>query len=550
MSVATESSSISRPTTPSVRSYSRQSFASSVSRQSHRSNAGEDADLIEELRTQLAEGAEREKSVRKLLEGSESLGREMEDRLAERSDQLKERDERIVLLEKERERERIREEERLAGVGEEEGAKEKELARLRELEDRIDELLRNETTSKAATDKLTREYETKFAAKEVEAESLRERMAAAIKDAEEERLDLNRQLDQLRGAGQALCETYEERIADIELSRLEAVDLAESLQEQLERARGLSATSSRPGSPASPTSRLSSSHASSHTSAADVINAENALADLEHSRSKVATLEEQLEEARMHLEAEMSDSKRRRGKHAENEQLLKKEIKTLKEAIGAILTLAIPSLSLRSEANTKACPERSTKGDARATARIAELEDALHESQATLEEERSELEGLRHEGGATVGLADEVKRANKQIASIKADRDRQIELVNDLRRDLQAVQKELELAQTSSLVRVDSTDSDQVGQLRPRTPVQQPTQDTPNRLPSPTSLRKRDSIASSGSRRSMTGKEDVVVRDEIVGLKMLLSQAEDDNKHLLERNKELMVESQELKYVG
>lgn len=335
MSMATESSlSQSRPTTPSVRSQSRQSFASSISRQSHRSLVDDDAH--DELKRAAEEAKEREEEVRRLLEGSERLGREMEDLLAERERRLKEAEERVELLEQERNREKERELARMAGVGDEE--KEQDARRVLELESRVEELVKAEAATKTATERLAREWETKFAAKEGENESLRERMAAAAKDAEEERLDLNQQLDQLRGAGQALCETYEERIADIELSRLESVELAETLQEQLNALGGGASgagVGAEPTSPHSPTSRLSTSH-NSRTSAADVINAESAQAELEHMQGKIGALEELLEETKMHLEAEIADSKRRRTKHGETEQMLKQEIKTLRETIGEL----------------------------------------------------------------------------------------------------------------------------------------------------------------------------------------------------------------------
>lgn len=336
MSAATDTSSHlshsqSRPTTPSFRSQSRQSFASSVSRQSYRSTLEEDA--IDDLKQQLAEGREREAEIRGLLQGSESLGREMEDKLADKDRKLKDAQERLAVLDREREREKEREAARLAGADDEE----KGALRLVELETRVEELLLAEATAKAATDRLTREWETKCAAREGENESLRERMAAAAKAAEEERADLSQQLEQLRSAGQALCETYEERIADIELGRLESAELAETLQDELDRLKGTKTNGDRPASHASPSARLGQSV--SRTSAADVIDAESAKAELDHLRTKYNALEEQFEDTREHLETEIEDAKRRRVKTNETEAMLKKEITLLKATIG---TSALP----------------------------------------------------------------------------------------------------------------------------------------------------------------------------------------------------------------
>lgn len=320
------SQSHSRPTTPSVRSHSRQSFASSTSRASFRSTLEEDA--IDDLKQQLAEGREREVETRKLLQGSERLGREMEDKLAERERKLKEAEMRIVALEKERERDKEREMMRMAGGDD----REKDAIKLVELETRLEELLLAESTSKAVAERLTREWETKCAAKEGENESLRERLAAAVKAAEEEQADLTQQLEQLRSAGQALCETYEERIADIEVNRLESLELAETLQLELDQLKNGGRTDTdASASPA--TARLRQS-LSTTTSAADVIDAESAKADLEHLRTKVNMLEEQLEDTRDQLETEIDDAKKRRVKTNEAETNLKKEIKTLKETVG------------------------------------------------------------------------------------------------------------------------------------------------------------------------------------------------------------------------
>ena len=162
------------------------------------------------------ETREKEGEVRRLLEGSERVGREMEDKLGEKEHELKEVRERLAGLEREKEREKERELQRVAGIGDEEGAKEREQLRLRELEDRVEDAARSEASIKVTAEKQAREWENKFAARQSELEAVRERMAQATKEADEERLDLNSQIEKLRAAGQALCETYEDRVADAE----------------------------------------------------------------------------------------------------------------------------------------------------------------------------------------------------------------------------------------------------------------------------------------------------------------------------------------------
>jgi CAP-Gly domain-containing linker protein 1 len=339
MSTATNESSLlslSRPATPSVRSYSRQSFASSISRLSNHSFL-DDAEESRRLAEDLRETTEREKEVRKLLEGSERLGREMEDKLADKDDEIKSLYKKLRGVEEEREVDRAAEAQRVAGLGDEEVEKDRERSRVGLLEARIVELEMKESEMATTATRISSESESKLAARERELEGLRERMEATAQEVAEEQLDLKRQIDNLRSAGQALCETYEERIADIETSRLEALEVVDALTAEIAR----TASSHDLGSAnSSPSDRYSTrSDTTGHTSAADVIDAENEKADLEHLRAKVENLEELLEETKMHLEAEVEDTKRRRQKSGEVELVLKKEIKTLKETIGAFNSL-------------------------------------------------------------------------------------------------------------------------------------------------------------------------------------------------------------------
>ncbi|GJN91450.1 hypothetical protein Rhopal_004473-T1 [Rhodotorula paludigena] len=457
-SLAQSETSSARPTTPSFRSHSRQSLASSVSRQSHRSNLLDDES--DEMRRELVDARAREGEIRQLLEGSEKLGREMEDRLLEKSERIKALEEQLALAEAERQRAKAAEDERLAGVQGEEGDRERDKARLRELEAALE-------AQKAALDKVKLEDKHKSAAKEAEVESLRERLEQAAKAHDDERADLTAQVDKLRTAGQALCETYEERIAEIELARLEEAERAEALQARLDTA----------GSSAPPVD-LSAS-----VSAAQAIDAESARADIAHLRGKVSTLEEQLEDARMQLEQEVTDARERRTKTGEVEQLLKGEIKQLKQAV-----------------------DRAAQAEQRAQARIQELQAALHESQATLEAERSELEGLRHDasGDATAALADDLKRVHKELSVVKVELEksqREAALVSELREDLRNAEKEIERLQKLS--------------------------------PPPDLGARRSSAASSIGAKD----EATATRDQIVGLKTIIETLTEENRVLGEKSK-------------
>ncbi|GAA5830650.1 hypothetical protein JCM5353_007570 [Sporobolomyces roseus] len=464
-----------RPTTPNLRSSSRQSFASSISRQSHR-NGGED---VEELRRELEESKRREEEVRTLLEGSEQLGREMEDRLEEKNRMLEEREERVKEFELESRRLREREETRLAGI---EGDGQDQAVLL----NKVEELERQVEQQSQQIAKTKLEASRKSAAKEGEIESLRERIAQSTKEHEEERLDLNQQIDKLRNAGQALCETYEEKIAEIELARLEALELVEIFQTQLPN-ESLTRSTSRSGSPT--LHRSTSTNLSASSSHAAAIDAENALAEADHLRSKVAQLEEQLEEARMNLEQEMNEARERRSRSGDVEQSLKGEIKQLKEVI-----------------------DRSSQTESRFNARIKELQEALNESQATLETERNELEGLRHEANGS--SSEDLKRISRELANAKSDfatlqqeSTKNSRLVDELRQDLRAAEKEIERLQ-----RFEEKD-------------------------------RRGSIASSiGGKDEMTS-----AKDQIVGLKSIVSGLTEENQQLVDMSKLLEEDAAELR---
>ncbi|GAA5968349.1 hypothetical protein JCM3765_002911 [Sporobolomyces pararoseus] len=456
-----------RPSTPNLRSSSRQSFASSTSRQSHRSGYGGGED-VEELRKELDELRKREEETRTLLEGSEQLGREMEDRLEEKNRILEEQEERLRVLELESKK---------AVPVDEDGAGEYD----NKLQERIIELERQLEQQTQQISKMKLESSRKSAAKEAELESLRERLAQSTKEHEEERLDLNQQIDKLRNAGQALCETYEEKIAEIELARLEAVELVETLQAQQ--------SSSRSSSPPSSIHRSASTNLSASASHAAAIDAETALAEADHLRSKVAQLEEQLEDARTSLELELEEAKERKYKTGESEQALKNEIKQLKDII-----------------------DRSSQSESRFNTRIKELQIALDESQATLETERNELEGLRHD--ANGGNSEDLKRITRELASAKSDfatlqqeSSKNSRLVDELRQDLRVAEKEIERLQ-----RFEEKD-------------------------------RRGSIASSiGGKDEMTS-----AKDQIVGLKSIVSTLTDENQQLVDRSKTLEEDAAELR---
>ncbi|KAK4054107.1 hypothetical protein OIV83_001132 [Microbotryomycetes sp. JL201] len=541
-SLATESlgaSTVSRPTTPSFRSASRQSFASSVSRSSFRSVSngtgpagGVDNEVVDELRKAVDEANERELATRKMLEGSERLGREMEDSLAERDAKLRELSVLVEALQAQTKKQQEQELARAAGLEQEEADDKKKII---ELEQKLVEVVRNEASTKATLDRLRKEWENKFAAKESENESLRERMSLAVKNGEDERLELTRQLDQLRSAGQALCETYEERIADIENGRLEALERVDNLQQQLEQARNDRMD------PATDKLSLSSSQIAT-TSAADIIDAENAKAEADHLRAKLVNLEEQLEATKMQLESESERAEKIKVKGVDMEQSLRRDVDALKKTL-----------------------DGHKEKEAKAAARVEELEEALLDSQVRLEEERAELETLRRDasgGGATEELA----QAHKQIAILKTERqaaqqtsetlrqeiDKHLGHVEDLKEEVRSLERDLDQVRLANRALQDTSRHDSIGSLS--SPARgfgsTQVQGSPIRGGglSPVQDRRRDSLASSSSRQSFGGKDEVTAqKDQIVGLKAIVQSLEQENAELADKNKVLMAETTDLR---
>lgn len=222
--------------------------------------------------------------------------------------------------------------------------------------------------------------------------------------------------------------------------------------------------------------------------------------------------------------------------------------------------------------------------------RIEELGAVIVESQTALENERSEVETLRQDAtsASSITLADEAKRAQRQIVTLKTERamaikdlgvarretDETSQHVEQLRQDLRAAEKEidrhhreragsLESDKVLSVHRqaIDSRD-EEIKSLKSRlhymnnpTPnVTMPTnQDLPqNRLidrsTSSSSLSGTAIQNGSANRRSVIGKDDIgSLKEQIVGLKVIIVSMGEENADLIKNNKALTIESQEMR---
>lgn len=164
------------------------------------------------------------------------------------------------------------------------------------------------------------ELEVERLAKESALRQAREEQDKQLSAAQQEREELQSQLEQLREAGQALCGVYEERLAEVEADKRQAVASLQRAEDELTAAQTASARLSLSTVPQTPTA-LS-------------IDNENLRLDLEHTKGRLHLLEEQLAEAQQSLETELDNIKRRKADWAEVEQGLRKEILTLQESVG------------------------------------------------------------------------------------------------------------------------------------------------------------------------------------------------------------------------
>ncbi|KAK4054323.1 hypothetical protein OIO90_003556 [Microbotryomycetes sp. JL221] len=546
----TSNTTTSRPTTPSFRSSSRQSFNSSISKHSNMTNSfrsisrasitssnfepeeldqpQQNQQQQEELQSQLKQVLQREQETKNLLQASEKIGRELEQ-------QLSDKDELIKILKQENVKqlnEQIKFEnnkvDEMTQQQEQQLQQEENSKRLIQLSEELEQSNLNQTQLKTKLERLRKENETKTKAKDAENESLRERIEIALKQGQDERIELENQLIQLRKAGQSLCETYEEKISEIENSKFEALNQIQLLEKELSLIQNSTTFSNQQEKTDLSAIDLSASQMET-TSAADVINAENVKADNDHLKLKLNNLEEQLEQTKMSLESEIEQTLQIKIKSEEVESNLRKEINVLKQNID----------DLKMNEN-------------KLNSKIEELEEALLDSQVRLEEERAELESFRTDTNEKGNTIEQFEQTLKQNSILKLENEstnlkiqnhlKQIENQSDLIQQLkQEIQNyELDLDQ---LKLVNSTlQSNSLSSSPLRDSVQGSGSSIVNNSLSPVNEKRRGSIASNASKDEL-----LTTKDQIVGLKTIITTLEQENKDLIQNNKSLNKDLTELR---
>ncbi|CAK5265340.1 unnamed protein product [Mycena citricolor] len=352
----------------------------------------------------------------------------------------------------------------------------------------------------SARDTAERDSESKFRAKDAEVASLELRLKGAQTHFEEERRELGAQVDELRQAGQETIALYEERLSEADRERYDLEARITTLE---------SRASARSPSPALTTKTA--------TSSATEIDNETLREQVVHLQRKISKLEDALEDAQAAQERDEAALADRMRRLKEKEEAMKKELTEGRKEV-----------------------ERTLKSEGTARRRLEEIEEALHESTAALEDARAEVEGLRTElmnlDGLVTGNGDTgdlysrvallVTRASSDRSSSTSEIAHLQELLKEARRkELDAVQDAEQSRDSLSNVRSEletlkNRTTDRDGGLN------NDIQRVPERSPAST---KHDLSAA---------------KDEITGLKHIVQELQKENLSAAQQNKLLQSENQ------
>lgn len=482
-----------------------------------------------------------------------SVDRFLSDEKAERERELREAraraeelERRVKAAESESKRsEEEREEARRKAVEVEEKADslEAEVRRLRADAERRDAASERRRTS------MLSELEVVHAARLAELESdLAAKAATAEQAHATEKAELAGQLDELRMAGQSLCEVYEEKIANQAQARIVAEDEVHRLKGELAAAKEREAI--RGGSTREEGGKEETADGAK-MSEADLIDNEVLRADLKHARDRMSELQELLDGAREALANETASSVTKAQERGETQQKLKDEVRRLKEEV--------------------ASREREKVDIKR---RVGEVEAELKQAKRSQEDERSELEQLRSDAVVVQEVAvlrSRLDEALEQLAfakieveegkerekglreevelmgEIKAEEGEQDkEEVRQLRKDLDARDEELRRLKRGSHAQTAPTNMDTGSQGAT----------TPNKSLSPGGG-PRDTTAlssSMGSRRTSgagSGLADAealaAMKEQIVGLKSIIARMTEERAELQQGQRRVQAEADELR---
>lgn len=233
-------------------------------------------------------------------------------------------------------------------------------------------LATREVEKTSVGDAFRAEFDGQLKAKEAEIEQLQGRINRLEAQWQGEREELNKEIDELKEAGQETITLYELRLEEAAEHQQLAVEEVEDKMRQLQsKAQAAIAEAERQKDAAL---QDGGARTSGGVRSAAEIEKESLTEQLSHAQDKLLSTEDQLAEANSSLEAEREAGKRRKEKALEADTRWKAEVKKLKDEIEKLVA------EVR---------EARDKSD--------ELAEALEERGAALESERAELETLRAE---------------------------------------------------------------------------------------------------------------------------------------------------------
>lgn len=282
---------------------------------------------------------------------------------------------------------------------------------------------------KTLTDKETAstELEDELHVREADIANLKASLTSALAEAEEERKELNAQIDELRVAGQETIALYEERLSEVEDQRY---TLERRLNSLIEKAAG----QEQPEVPA----RMSET--------AIEIDNETLREQVVHLQKKISMMEDIIEDHQANAEKEEANMVERVKRLKEKEEAMKKELNDGKKDV-----------------------ERVLQAESHALHRVEEIGEALRESTLALENARAELESLRSEMANLDSLLEGDGDLSHRLEEFTARRDQQreqsVKEIEQLKAQLRAVREQLASTAIRDLQELQSEISNLTAQL-------------------------------------------------------------------------------------
>lgn len=360
----------------------------------------------------------------------------------------------------------------------------------------------------------------------------------------DEREELSEQLSALRTAGQSLCGVYEDKMAEVEARRQEAVETCEQLRQELAiSSREAHKLDNIPGADDDTARATDSQHERrlgvEHSAEALEIDNERLRADLKYTRERLGEVQDQMYELKQQFDTEVEQRERIERERAEEAAMHK-------------TTLA----KVKAEEVTRQAERQALQH------KLHQAEMRLKDCVETMEQDRSELEGLRDELMVGRGLA-----GTKLVPTNTDDEgshQAQSFAPPELKRELDRTQAELDAARrklgefevgqrlTVPTSAGHGSDEEKLVMMNQYQSLMAKKDEENMKLTAKLEelMRGRPGLMKNWERRkdsngsaSVAGKE----IEEILGLKLIVAQSDEDRLKVEGENRRLRVEIAELK---